>query len=43
MDQPVEERSKRDFVMKNDYVRVSHRSQVYEAGKLPELKTMDSG
>jgi hypothetical protein len=34
MDQTVEERSKRNFVMKNDYVQLSDGSQMHEVRKM---------
>ena len=34
MDQPVKERSRRNFVMKNDYVQVSDGSQMHEVRKM---------
>ena len=40
MDQPVKERSRRNFAMKNDYVQVSDGSQMHEVRKMAELKTM---
>jgi len=42
MDQPVKERSRRKFAMKNDYVQVSDGSQMHEVRKMAELKTMAS-
>src|SRR2546430_10657397 len=40
VDQPVKERSRHNFVMKNDYVQVSDGSQMHEVRKMAELKTM---
>jgi hypothetical protein len=42
MEQPVKERSRRNFVMKNDNVQVSDGSQMHEVRKMAELKATAS-
>lgn len=43
MDQPVEKRSRRYFVVKDDGVHVGDRGQVHEIWKIPSAKSYSIG